>query len=82
MSSSTMGVVALTIPGHSIHSLDLGILLVLVLLAGLAAAAYFFGREYVNIRGRGPGREQSLRDLIMLGLAILGVVALVGFYWK
>jgi hypothetical protein len=55
---------------------------VIVLLAGLAAAAYFFGREYVNIGRRGPGREQSLRDWIMLGLTILGVVALVGRYWK
>jgi membrane protein implicated in regulation of membrane protease activity len=81
MYSSTMGVMALHIPGHSIHPVGLGILLVIVLLAALAAAAYFFGRKYVNGR-HGPGREQSLRDGIMLGLTILGVVALVGLYWK
>lgn len=47
-----------------------------------AAAAYFFGREYVDNRRRGPGRAQSLRDWIMLSLTILGVVTLVGRYWK
>lgn len=76
-----MGVLALNIPGHSIRPVGLGILLVIVLIAALAAAAYFFGREYVN-GPRGPGRAQSLRDWVMLGLTILGVVALVGRYWK
>jgi hypothetical protein len=60
----------------------LGLLLVIVLLAALAAVAYFFGREHVNIGRRGSGREKALRDWSMLGLTVLGVIALVGFYWK
>lgn len=75
-----MAVLALHIPGRSIHPVGLGLLLVIVLMAALAAVAYFFGREYVGRRG--PGREQSLRDWRTLGLTILGVIALVGLYWK
>jgi len=75
-----MAVLALHIPGHSIRPVGLGFLLVIVLLAALAAVAYFFGGEYVGHRG--PGREQSLRDWVMLGLAILGMIVLVGRYWK
>ncbi len=82
MYSSTMAVVAAPMAMHSTHPAGLGILLVIVLLAALAAAAYFFGREYVKIGRRGFGREQSLRDWIMLGLTMLGVIALVGRYWK
>jgi hypothetical protein len=79
----TVAVLALRIPGHSIQPVGLWILVVIGLLALLAAAAYFFGREYVTIgRRRGPGREQPLRDWFILGLAILGVIALVGLYWK
>jgi hypothetical protein len=73
-----MAVLALRIPGQSIRPVGLG-LLVFVLLAALAAVAYYFGREYINGR-RGTGRAQSLRDCVMLGLTILGVVALVGRY--
>ena len=54
----------------------------IALLAGLIALAYFFGREYVTIGRRGPGREQALRDWLMLGLTILGVIVVVGRYWK
>jgi hypothetical protein len=79
---SGMAVLALQIPGHSIRPVGLGLLLVIVLLVALAAVAYFFGREHVNIGRRGPGREQSLRDWLMLGLTILGAIALVGRYWK
>jgi hypothetical protein len=82
MYSSTMAVVALHIPGHSIQPLGLWILLVVVLLAALATAAYFIGREYIKIGRRGPGREQPLRDWFVLGLTVLGVIALVGYYWK
>lgn len=82
MYHSTMAVLGLHIPGHSIRPVGLGLLLVIVLLAALVAVAYFFGREYVNIGRRGPGREQSLRDWFMLGLTILGVIVLVGRYWK
>jgi hypothetical protein len=82
MISWSMAVLALHIPGHSIRPVGLGFLLVIVLLAALGAVAYFFGREYVNIGRRGPGREQSLRDWFALGLTILGVIALVGLYWK
>jgi hypothetical protein len=77
-----MTVLALHIPGHSVRPVGLGLLLVIVLLAALVAVAYFFGREYVKLGRRGPGREQSLRDLVMLGLTILGGIVLVGRYWK
>jgi hypothetical protein len=82
MYSSTMAVIALHVPGHSTHPVGLGILVVIVLLAALAAVAYFISREYVKIGRRGFGREQPLRDWFMLGLVILGVIALVGRYWK
>jgi hypothetical protein len=75
MYSSTMGVIALHVPGHSTHPVSLGILVVFVLLAALAAVAYFIGR-------RGSGREQSLQPWFKLGVTILGVIALVGLYWK
>jgi hypothetical protein len=76
------GAAALHIPGHNIQPLSLWILAVTGLLAVLAVAAYFFGREYVNVGRRGPGREQSRRDWFILGLSILAVIALVGRYWK
>ncbi len=82
MYSLTMAVLAAPIAMHSSHPVGVGILLVVVLLAVLAAAAYFIGREYVNVGRRGPGREQSLRPWFTLGLAILGVIALVGRYWR
>ncbi len=70
-----MGVIALHIPGHSAQPVGLGILLVIVLLAALGAVAYVIGRG-------GSGRERSRRPWFMLGLTILGVIALVGLYWK
>lgn len=82
MYSWTMAVLALHIPGHSSGPVGLWILVVIALLTVLAAAAYFFGREYVNLGRRGPGRERFLRDWFVLGLAILSVVVLVGHYWK
>jgi len=82
MYHSAMAVLALHIPGHSIRPVGLGFLLVIVLLAAFAAVAYYFGREYVDIGRRGPGREQLLRDWFVLGLTILGVIVLVGRYWK
>jgi hypothetical protein len=82
MYPSRMAVLALYVPGHSPRSVGLGILLAIVLLAALAAAAYFVGRQYVSIGRRGHGREQSLRPLFILGLTILGLIALVGLYWK
>ena len=81
MYSSSMAVLALYVPGHSPRPVGLGILVVIVLLAALAAAAYFIGREYLNIGRRGPGREQSLRPWFMLGLSVLGLIFLVGRYW-
>jgi hypothetical protein len=77
-----MAVLAAPIALHSAHPVGLGILVVIVLLAALAAAAYLIGREYVSIGRRGPGREQSLRPWFTLGVMILGVIALVGHYWK
>jgi hypothetical protein len=76
----SMAVLALHVPGHSIRPVGLGLLLVIVLLAALAAVAYFFGREYVGRRG--PGRAQFLRDWFMLALTILGVIVLIGRYWN
>jgi hypothetical protein len=77
-----VALLALNAPGHSSRPAGLGLLLVIVLLAALAAVGYFFSREYLNIGRRGPGREQALRDWVMLGLTILGVIVLVGRYWK
>ncbi len=82
MYSSTMAVVALHVPGHSAQPVGLWILAVILLLAALAAVAYFIGREYVPISRRGAGRQQSLRDWSMLGLTILCVIGLVGYYLK
>ena len=76
-----MAVIALHVPGHSRNPLSLEILVVIVLLAALAAVAYFIGREYVNIGRRGRGRENSLRPWFILGLTILGVIAVVGHNW-
>jgi hypothetical protein len=77
-----MAVIALHIPGHSTHALSAEILVVIVLLAALGAAGYFIGREYVNIGRRGPKGEQSLLLWFMLGLMVLGVLALVGHNWN
>jgi len=82
MYSSTMAVFAALMAAHSIRPVGLGILLVVVLLVGLAAVASFIGREYVKSGRRGSGREQSLQPWFMLGLTIIGLIALVGRYWK
>jgi hypothetical protein len=77
-----MAVLAARIAMRSVHPAGLGMLLVLVLVATLAAAAYFVGREYINRGRRAPGREQSLGPWFMLGLMIIGAIALVGRYWQ
>lgn len=82
MYCSTMAVLAVPMALHSTHPVGLGVLVVIVLIAAGAAVAYFLGREYVRIGRRGPGREQSLRPWVMLGLTILGMIALVGLYWR
>jgi hypothetical protein len=48
MYSSIMAVMAAPIAMHSTVPLGLGILVVIVLLAALAAIGYFIGREYVD----------------------------------
>jgi hypothetical protein len=50
MYASIMAVIAAPIAMQSTYPVGLGILVVLVLLAALAAAGYFGGREYVNRR--------------------------------
>jgi hypothetical protein len=50
MYSSIMAIIAAPIAMHSTVPLPLGILVVIVLLAALAATGYFIGREYVNGR--------------------------------
>jgi hypothetical protein len=50
MYSSIMAVIAAPIAMHSTVPVGLGILVVIVLLAALAATGYFIGREYVNGR--------------------------------
>ncbi len=73
-----MAVIALQVPGHSSYPLSLSILVVIVLVAALAAAVYFIGREYIKVGRRGPGREQPLLLWLWLGLAVLIVIAVVG----
>jgi len=55
---------------------------VIGLLAALAAVGSFIGRRYVRFGRRGSGREQYLQPWLMLGLTILGAIALVGRYWQ
>jgi hypothetical protein len=50
-----MAVMAAGIGTHSAFPLGLGIFVVVVLLAALAATGYFIGREYVN--GRWNSRD-------------------------
>ena len=59
MQSSSVGVLALYIPGHGPPA-SLQILVAIVLLAALASALYFIGREYMNIGRRGYRREPSI----------------------
>lgn len=80
MYSSIVGVLALRVPGTGAPE-SLQILLAIVLLAALASAVYFIGREYINIGRRGYRREPSVQLWLFLGLTILGVMAFVGHNW-
>jgi hypothetical protein len=82
MYSATVGDIALHIPGHSIRPVGVGILVVIVLLAALAAVAYFIGPEVAKMGRLGSRREPSLRLWVVFGLMILSVIALVGRYWN
>jgi hypothetical protein len=55
MYSSSMAVMAAPIAMQSTFPVGLGIFVVVVLLAALAAAGYFIGREYVS--GRWNSRD-------------------------